>query len=373
MFSIEGRSIGRNQPTFIIAEVSGNHHQKYEEAEALIRMAHESGADAVKLQTYTPDSITLKSDTEPFLVRGKDQPASWKGQRLWDLYELAHTPWDWQPKLKHYADELGIILFSTPFDESAVDFLESEVNPPCYKIASYEVVHIPLLKRVAKTGKPIIMSIGFASESEVALAVSTLKGHGARDIAILHCVTAYSDNPNLAEMNLTTIEDVAKRFDVVSGFSDNNTGVRAPVAAAVAFGAHIVEKHVIHSRSAGGPDARFSMEPNEFTDMVRRIRIGEHDGIERALDGIGTADDVEKMRGIVQYGPASPQEEENTFFRPSLWVKQKIQKGDTLTLENIRVARPSGGLMSSELDTVLGKRAMRDIEFATPLTSDLFE
>ena len=367
---IRGRQIGNGAASFIIAEISGNHHQKYEEAEELVRVAKDAGADAVKLQTYTPATITLDVDNDYFRVKGKDQPDDWKGERLWDLYEKAHTPWEWQPELKKVADQLGMVLFSSPFDDTAVDFLEREVGVEIYKIASYEAVHIPLLSKVGKTGKPVILSIGFASEDEARLAIQTLRESGAGDIAVLHCVTAYADAPNLAAMNLATIEDIQKRFDVVSGFSDNNAGILVPINAAVEHHASIIEKRLALSRGDGGPDARFSLEPHELSEMVRRIRIGEAKGIEAAIEGVGTMDDVRIARGRINYGPASEKERENMVFRPSIWAQENIEKGESFTEKNIRVCRPSYGLLPRLLCSVLGKRATGAIARGEPLTAD---
>ncbi len=255
---IGDRIIGTGHPCFVIAELSGNHHQRYEEAVKLIHAAKEAGADAVKLQTYTPDTITINSSKQWFLVAGKDNPRRWKGKTLYELYRSAYTPWEWQPKLKKIADEIGIMLFSSPFDETAVDFLET-MQVPCYKVASYEVTHIPLLKKIARTGKPVILSIGFASVEEVGLAIQTLRDGGTRDIAVLHCVTSYADEPKAEDMHLATIRDIRERFCVVSGFSDNNGGIEIPLRAVMA-GASIVEKHFILDRSDAGPDANFSLE-----------------------------------------------------------------------------------------------------------------
>ena len=364
--------VGEGRPCFIIAELSGNHHQKYEEAEALVQAAAAAGADAVKLQTYTPDTITLKSNKKWFLVEGKDQPDEWKGKTLWDLYQQAYTPWEWQPKLKKLADELGMVLFSSPFDETAVDFLEREVNPPCYKVASYEAVHIPLIRRVAKTHKPVIISIGFASQEEAELAVKTLHENGCQEIAMLHCVTSYSDKPAWEYTNLRTIGDIAQRFGVVAGFSDNNAGIELPVLAVAVAGASVVEKHLTLDRKLGGPDAQFSIEPHEFKRMVELIRKGEKG--ESVLSDIGISQEqVEKAMGQVHYGPASPAEEANKEFRPSIWVQKPVKKGELFTQENIRVARPGAGLLPKYWDEVLGKRAACDIEEATPLTQDLIE
>jgi len=372
MMRIGEKMVGEGRPCFIIAELSGNHHQKYEEAEALVQAAAAAGADAVKLQTYTPDTITLKSNKKWFLVEGKDQPDEWKGKTLWDLYQQAYTPWEWQPKLKKLADELGMVLFSSPFDETAVDFLEREVNPPCYKVASYEAVHIPLIRRVAKTHKPVIISIGFASQEEAELAVKTLHENGCQEIAVLHCVTAYSDKPSWENTNLRTIKDIARRFGVVAGFSDNNAGIELPVLAVTIAGASVVEKHLTLDKKLGGPDAQFSIEPHEFKRMVELIRKGEKG--ESVLSDIGISQEqVEKAMGQVHYGPASPAEEANKEFRPSIWVQKPVKKGELFTQENIRVARPGAGLLPKYWDEVLGKRAACDIEEATPLTQDLIE
>ena len=367
-FKIWNRMVGDGHPAFIVAELSGNHHQNYDEAVALVKAAKEAGADAVKLQTYTADTITLNSDKEWFVVKGKDQPDIWKKRTLYDLYTKGNTPWDWQPKLKKLADELGIILFSSPFDDTAVDFLE-KLDVPCYKIASYEAIHIPLLEKVAKTKKPVIMSIGFASLDEATLAVETLRKNGSGDIAVLHCITAYSDKPKFEDSNLKTIADIKNRFGVVAGFSDNNAGIEIPVLA-VAAGASIIEKHFILDRKSGGPDARFSIEPAELKNMVMMIRKFEKDSA-RALEGFVIKENAEKAMGHPQYDSASEQERENEFFRPTLWVKKDIKKGEIFTKENTRVARPSSGLNSKHWKDILGREAERDIEAATPLSWDL--
>ena len=291
-FTIVGRTIGLDHPCFIVAEMSGNHEQNFDRAVDIVRAAARAGADAVKLQTYTPDTITLNSNKPWFLESYKeDTPESWRGKSLYELYQTAYTPWDWQPKLKELAESLGLVLFSTPFDETAVDFLE-QMNVSCYKIASYEVTHIPLLRKVAQTGKPVIMSVGFASLKEIERAISTLREHGSGEIAVLHCVTGYSAEPKAEEMNLQTIRDLRERFGVVSGFSDNNAGVEFPVMA-VTVGASIIEKHVTISRAEGAIDSTFSVEAGELEEMVRRVR------------------QVEQALGKVHNGPASQAEEEN--------------------------------------------------------------
>ncbi len=351
--TIAGRKIGLGYPTFIVAELSGNHHQKYEEAEELVREAAKAGVDAIKLQTYTPDTITINSNKPPFIVVNKDNPKDWKGKTLYELYQGAYTPWDWQPKLKKVAEDLGMVLFSTPFDETAVDFLEG-MGVPCYKVASYEATHIPLLKKIAATHKPVIISIGFATLEEVSEAVDTLKSGGVHDIAVLHCVTQYADKPDLSSINLLTIADIRERFGVVSGFSDNNAGTKAPILAAAA-GASIIEKHLILSKSSGGPDAQFSLEPAEMKAMVDQIRQDE------------------KMLGQVHFGPNNASEEDNRRYRRSVFVAKNIKKGDKFTRENIRVIRPADGLPPRDFEQVLGKTAATDIELGTPLSWDLIQ
>lgn len=345
--TIAGRPVGAGEPTFVIVEVSANHNQKYEEAEAIVHAAKEAGADAVKLQTYTPDTMTIDSDKKWFHLSGEDTPELWKKENLYKLYGTACTPWEWQPKLKKLAEDLGLIFFSTPFDETAVDFLE-EMDVPCYKIASYEATDIPLLKKIASTGKPVIMSIGFANLDEVEDAVATLRDNGTTELAILHCVTAYAADAEAAAMNLATIRDIEERFSVVAGFSDNNGGIEAPIAAVLA-GASIIEKHVIMDRAAGGPDARFSLEPKELKEMVKGIR------------------EAEKLLGKAHYGPINETEENYKNLRRSVFVVKDIKKGEAFSAENIRVIRPAYGLPPKEYESLLGQRAMRDLEHGDPL------
>jgi len=349
--AIDGREVGLRHPAFIVAELSGNHLGSYKTAVKLIKATAKAGADAVKLQTYTPDTMTLDSKKPWFIVGGKDNPGEWKGKTLYELYKNAHTPWEWQPKLKKIAEGLGLILFSTPFDETAVDFLE-KMNVPCYKISSYEVTDIPLLERVARTRKPVILSVGFANLSEIKQAVETLRKNGCSQIALLHCATAYSDTPDLGKMNLQTIKRLRTRFGVVSGFSDNNAGIEIPLYS-VAMGASIVEKHFILDRDKGGPDAQFSIEPAELAQLVKTIR------------------NFEKTKGKVHYGPADSKERYNKRFRRSIFVVTDIKKGDVFTTDNIRVIRPALGLSPSLLGEVIGKRATQDIKKGTPLNSKM--
>ncbi|MDO8594502.1 MAG: pseudaminic acid synthase [bacterium] len=359
--SIGNRKVGSGHPCFVVAELSGNHLGKFDEAVSLIRVAKEAGADAVKLQTYTEDTITLNSDKEWFIVEGKDNPELWKNRTLYELYRKSKTPWDWQPKLKKVADELGIILFSSPFDETAVDFLEG-LDVPCYKISAYEATDFVLLRKVAKTGKPVIISFGYSSEEEIEFALGTLRTFGAGGIVALHCVTGYAKQPDLEDMHLSSITDLSKRFAVVAGFSDNNAGIEIPLMA-VASGASVIEKHIILDRSKGGPDAQFSLEPRELKEMISRIRALEA-GKERVVV-------PEEALGVPHYGPTSALEEYNKRWRRSLFSGKDIKKGELLTKENVRDVRPAFGLETKYYDQVIGKRAAKDIEFATPLSWDL--
>lgn len=339
--------IGPGNPTFIVAEISCNHRQNYAEAVKLVHSAAKAGADAVKFQTYTPDTMTIDSDKSWFVIGGDKNPDSWKKLTFYDIYQKAYTPWDWQPKLKKLAEKLGMVFFSSPFDASAVDFLE-KMNVPCYKIASYEATDIPLLKKVAKTKKPVIISIGFASQKETVEAVSTLHKYGSGEIAVLHCLTSYAKRPENAQAHLRTIGDIRDRFGVVSGFSDNNGGIELPVMA-VLSGACIVEKHLNLSHHNDSFDVRFSVVPEEFTTMVKKIR------------------QAEKVFGTVHYGPNSDAEKHNRNFRRSIFVARDIKKGEKFTKENIRVIRPAYGLDPKYYEEILGKRAAQSIERGEPL------
>lgn len=347
------RAIGEGHPCFIVAEMSGNHHLDYNKAVEIIKAAAAAGADAIKIQTYTPDTMTIDCDKEWFMVPGKDQPELWKGKKLYNLYKTAYTPWEWDAQLKKVTEDLGLVFFSTPFDPTAVDFLE-KLNVPCYKIASYEATDYLLLKRVAETGKPVIMSVGFATQEEVEFALKTLRDNGAQEIAVLHCVTEYEGSHNLDAMNLRTMQDIRDQYDVVVGFSDNNAGIEVPVTA-VAMGASIIEKHFMIGRAEGGPDARFSVEPNEFKIMVEAIRC------------------VERMMGGVHYGCQSEKEKENTFFRRSLFVVKGIKQGEQFSPENVRSIRPSTGLPTKHYNEIMGKKAAQDIGRGTPLSWELIE
>jgi N-acetylneuraminate synthase len=342
--AIADREIGPGHSVYIIAELSANHNQDYGRAEELIHAAKDAGADAVKLQTYTPDTMTIDCNAEHFRIKG----TIWEGRTLYDLYQEAYTPWEWQPKLMEVASSLGIPLFSTPFDNTAVDFLE-EMGVPAYKVASFELVDIPLIQCIAATGKPMIMSTGMATLDEIEEAVTAARNAGATEIALLKCTSAYPAPPG--EANLKTIADLARTFSVPAGLSDHTLGIAVPVAA-VALGACIVEKHFTISRSVPGPDSAFSLEPHEFCAMVEAIRIAE------------------KSLGEVKY-ELTDKEIESRVFRRSLFAVKDIEEGEKLGRENTRSIRPSHGLPPSELHRVLGMRAKTFIPRGTPLSWDL--
>jgi pseudaminic acid synthase len=339
------RLIGCGHPAFIVAELSANHRQSFDKAVELVQLAKQSGADAVKLQTYTADTITIRSNRDEFVIKGG---TLWDGQTLHDLYEAAHTPWDWQPKLRAVAIEVGLEFFSSAFDSTAVDFLES-INVAAHKIASPELVDIPLIRKMARTGKPLLMSTGMASLEEIDEAVAAARQEGATQLCLLKCTSAYPAPPE--EANLRTIIDLTQRFGIHVGLSDHTMGLAVPVAA-VALGACIIEKHLTDSRSNSGPDSAFSLEPHEFSQMVCAVRSAE-----RAL-------------GRAHYGPT--QLEINTLkFRRSLFVVADVDKGEIFTNANVRSIRPATGLHPRHLPDILGRAATRDILKGTPLAWDL--
>jgi pseudaminic acid synthase len=340
------RIIGQGHPAYVIAEVSANHGQRFDQAVAIVRAAKEAGADAVKLQTYTADTMTLASNRTEFLIKG----TLWQGRNLHDLYREAHTPWDWQPKLKEIANGLGMDCFSSAFDATAVDFLEG-MGVPAHKIASFELVDIPLVRKMARTGKPLIMSTGMATVDEIDEAVHAARDAGASQIALLKCTSAYPAAPE--EMNLRTIPELSRRFEVPAGLSDHTLGTTVPVAA-VALGACIIEKHITLSRSDPGPDSAFSLEPEEFKATVDAIRI------------------VEKALGTVHFG-LSPNEEGSRIFRRSLFVVANVKRGEAFTSSNVRAIRPGHGLHTRHLPEILGLTAACDIERGTPLSWDLVD
>ena len=340
-FQIKERAFGIQNSCYVIAEMSANHGQSFEAALDLVRAAKQSGADAIKLQTYTPQTITLDSRRPEFLI-GKG--TLWEGRNLYELYSEAYTPWEWQPKLKEEAERLGMDCFSTPFDNTAVDFLEA-MNVPAYKIASFELVDTELLKKVAATGKPVIMSTGMATLAEIDDAVRTLREAGCTHLALLKCTSAYPSLPE--DMNLRTIPHLSEAFRVPVGLSDHTLGIAVPVAA-VALGACIIEKHLTLRRSDGGPDAAFSLEPDEFRSMVDAVRV------------------VEKALGKVSY-ELSEKEQASRVFRRSLFVVKDMKAGEAFTQENVRSIRPGNGLPVENLNRILGKKAVIDTERGTPL------
>jgi N-acetylneuraminate synthase len=343
---IAGRPIGPGHPPYVVAEMSGNHNGDIQRALDLITAAAAAGADAVKIQTYTADTLTLDHDGPGFRIEG----GLWDGRRLHELYAEAHTPWDWHARMFGHAREAGITLFSSPFDSTAVDLLES-LGAPAYKIASFELVDLPLIRRCAATGKPLVMSTGMASPEEIAEAVETARDAGARDLVVLHCTSAYP--APMSSMNLATLPDMAQRFGVLPGLSDHTLGIAASVAA-VALGAVFIEKHFTLRRADGGVDSAFSLEPGELADLVRSCR-----GAWEALGG-------------VTYGPGEA-EAGNAGMRRSLYVSAPVLKGEVLTAANIRSVRPGHGLAPRHYDAVLGRRATRDIPFGEPLDWSMVE
>src|SRR3989344_1812990 len=338
------RTIGEEQPVFLIGDMSANHNQNFDTAVKIIKIAAEAGLDAIKLQSYLPSTITLDCNKEWFIIKNKDNPDSWKSKSLYQLYQQAFTPREWIPQLKKLADQLGIILFSTPFSVEDFNFLESTLNPPLYKIASYEVTHIPLLKEVAKTKKPVIMSTGFATADEIELAVNTLRENGTKDLVLLHCVTAYSGEPKSEYTNLNTMLDAGKRFKVIMGFSDNNAGIEIPLQAAM-MGASVIEKHVVADDSKKEAlDGNFSLDSKELKKFVEAVRK------------------TEKIRGKVNYGPQSETEKANAHYRQSIFAVKDIKANEQFSSDNLKVIRPANGLAAKHYKVVLGKNAKKKIQ-----------
>jgi len=338
--SIAGRPVGPDHPPYIVAEMSGNHNGDMGRALAIMEAAKSTGADAVKLQTYTADTITINHDGPGFRIEG----GLWHGRTLYDLYKEAHTPWEWHERLFEKGRELGITVFSSPFDPTAVDFLE-KLGTPAYKIASFEIVDLPLIQKVAATGKPVIFSTGMASREEIGEAVTAAREAGCKDPVLLHCTSSYPAPPE--DSNLRTIPHLAETFDVVTGLSDHTPGAAVPVAA-VTLGASIVEKHLTLKRSDGGPDAAFSLEPDEFKDLVTSCRM--------AWIALGQ----------VNYD-REPSERGNVIFRRSLYVVEDIAAGGVFTEKNVRSIRPSYGLPPRYLTKILGRRAVAAYKRGTPL------
>ncbi len=345
--AIAGRTIGPNQPPFIIAEMSANHGGDFERAVRIVHMAAEAGADAIKFQAYTAGSITLDSDMPGFTIETDNL---WKGERLYDLYKRAATPYDWLPELYDIARKADIIPFCSPFDHAAVDMME-EIGSPAYKIASFELVDVELIERAGRTGKPLILSTGMASQEEIADGLAAARRGGTTEVALLKCTSSYPADP--AESNLLTIQDMAQRFGVPVGLSDHTLGIAVPIAAC-ALGACIVEKHFIDAREPETADSMFSALPEELAAMVA--------GCAEAF----------RARGEHHYGPA-PHEKQNLAFRRSLYAVADISAGEELTRDNVRSIRPGHGLPVKLLAEIVGRRACKDVPSGTPLSWDLVE
>lgn len=343
---IKERKIGSGYPVYVVAEMSANHNQDFDRALKIIQAAKESGADAVKLQTYTADTITIRNRNKYFQIQG----TTWEGKNLYDLYKEAYTPWEWQPKLRDFAQELKIDLFSSPFDPTAVEFLE-KMGVPAYKIASFEIIDIPLIKKIAETGKPIIMSTGMASIAEIDEALKAIFMAGGSQVSLLKCTSAYPAPPE--EMNLRTIPHLSQAFGLPVGLSDHTLGYAISVSA-IPLGACIIEKHLTLSRSDPGPDSIFSMEPDEFKEMVKSIRI-----VEKALGKI-SYDITEEQRASLKY-------------RRSLFVVKDVEAGGKFTKNNVRSIRPGHGLHTRYLEHIINRHAASDIKMGTPLSWDLIK
>lgn len=335
------------QKCFIIAELSANHGGDINIAKETVRAAKRAGADAIKLQTYTADTITLNVKSDLFKI---SQGTSWDGQYLHDLYKTASLPWEWHKELFQLAKEEGLVCFSSPFDISAVDFLET-LEAPIYKIASFEITDIPLIKYVASKQKPVIISTGIATIEDIELAIKTCKAQGNNDITILKCTSAYPAEPE--DANLLTIPDIVNRFKVKSGLSDHTLGTEAPVVA-VALGASVIEKHFILDKSIGGADAHFSLDEQEFTQMVNAVRL------------------TEKMMGKVDYEMTEGKKRSREFSR-SLFISEDVKAGDIISKDNIKSVRPSYGLHPKYYDEILGKTFLEDYKKGTPLSLELIK
>lgn len=345
---IGDRPVGPEYPPFVVAEMSGNHNQSLERALEIVEAAAEAGAHAIKLQTYTADTMTLNIPSGEFLIA--NPKSLWNGRTLYDLYQEAHTPWAWHAPIMERANELGLLCFSTPFDDTAVDFLES-LNVPCYKIASFENTDINLIKRVAKTKKPVIISTGMASVGEIDEAVRAAREVGCEDLLLLKCTSTYPATPE--NTNLSTIPHMRELFGCQIGLSDHTMGLGVSVAA-VALGATFIEKHFTLSRADGGVDSAFSMEPSELKELVRETQ------------------NAWLSLGAISYGPTEA-EKPSLAFRRSLYVVEKMKAGERFTDKNVRAIRPGGGLPPRYLSDVIGKCAKTELEAGTPLSWGLFD
>ena len=345
--TIGNRQVGQDHPPFVIAEMSGNHNQSLDRALAIVEAAAKAGAHALKLQTYTADTMTLDIDEGEFYI--EDPNSLWKGASLHKLYQLAYTPWEWHAPIFKRANELGMLAFSTPFDESAVDFLES-LDVPCYKIASFENTDLPLIRKVAATGKPMIISTGMASVAELDESVRTARAAGCKDLILLKCTSTYPATPE--NTNIRTIPHLRDLFGTEVGLSDHTMGTGVSVAS-VALGATVIEKHFTLSRAEGGVDSAFSMEPAEMASLVIES--------ERAWQALGR----------ITYGAASAQEEKSKVYRRSLYISRDLKAGEILDATSVRAIRPGLGLAPKFIDMVMGKAVKLDVKRGTPVSWDL--
>lgn len=346
-FSIDSFKFDSNSPIFIIAELSANHNGKLENAINTIKAAKRAGADAIKLQTYTADTITLNCRKDDFKLK---QGTIWDGKYLYDLYREAYTPWEWHPKLFEIAKDEGLICFSSPFDYTAVDFLE-KLNVPAYKIASFEITDIPLIEYIASKGKPLIISTGIAGEEDIRLALDACRRMKNEQIILLKCTSSYP--APIEDANLSMIADFEKRFDVIPGLSDHTLGITVPVVATI-LGAKVIEKHFILDHTIGGPDASFSLDEEEFTNMVKAIK------------------DAKKSIGSVSYKLTDKQLQSRTFSR-SLYAVENIEKGESLTYKNIKSIRPGFGVHPKHLHEIIGRKAKTKIDKGTPIKWDMIK
>lgn len=343
MITIDNKHIGPGYPVYIIAEISANHCGDFDLAKKMISEAHKAGADAVKIQTYTADTITIDCKSDIFKISGT---TLWDDKYLYELYQQSHTPWDWQPDLKKYADKIGITLFSTPFDYTSVDFLES-INVSAYKVASFEAVDIPLIEYMASKAKPVIISTGICNKEEIQEAVNACLRAGNKQVILLKCTSSYPAKPE--DMNLLTIHDMKNSFNCLVGLSDHTMNIETPIAA-VALGACVIEKHFTLDRALGGADADFSLNIEEFSKMVQSVR------------------NTQKLLGQSCYEI----NKQSRKFARSLFVVKNIQKGEVLTAENIRSIRPANGLAPKYLKSVIGKIAAKNLKYGQPLKKDDF-
>ena len=341
------RKIGANEEPFIIAEMSGNHNGSKERAIEIIKRAAETGVDCLKFQTYTADTITLASDKPDFVIN--DEKSLWNGRQLHGLYDEAHTPWEWHEELFQTANDLGMIAFSSPFDETAVDFLET-LNVPMYKVASFEITHLPLIRKIGQTGKPVIISTGMASIEEIATAIKTAKEGGTDDIIILKCTSQYP--ANASDANLETIADMSERFGVQVGLSDHTLGIGVGIAA-IGYGASVIEKHFTIDRSEGGVDSEFSMEPHEMKALKEETSRAWH------------------ARGKVHYD-GTANEQKSKQFRQSIYPSRDISEGEIFSADNLKICRPGLSLAPAHWDVLIGKVAKRSIEMGERLNKDDF-